>query len=174
VITLLSTWTFGLALGLVALGVYVSYRLFSFPDITTDGSFTLGAVVTALLLVTGFDPVVATVGGMIAGSLAGVTTGLLHAMLGVEPLLAGILVTTSLASVNLVILGRSNVPLTGMPTLFDRAADGLGPLVTALAGCDEATADEPARGSPCPVGGCRRSPSGMSAKILSNIPSETH
>jgi putative ABC transport system permease protein len=145
VITLLSTWTFGLVLGLVALGVYVSYRLFSFPDITTDGSFTLGAVVTALLLVAGFDPVVATAGGMIAGSLAGVTTGLLHAMLGVEPLLAGILVTTSLASVNLVILGRSNVPLTGMTTLFDRAATGLGPVVTALAQCDEATADEGAR-----------------------------
>ena len=143
-ITLLSTWTFGLALGFVALGVYVSYKLFSFPDITTDGSFTLGAVVTAVLLSAGVDPVLATLGGMGAGALAGSTTGLLHAVLGVEPLLAGILVTTALASVNLVVLGRSNVPLTGLTTLFDRAAAGLGPAIAA-SGCNLATADEAAR-----------------------------
>jgi putative ABC transport system permease protein len=144
-ITLLSTWTFGLALGFVALGVYVSYKLFSFPDITTDGSFTLGAVVTAVLLAAGADPVIATAGGVAAGALAGTTTGVLHAVLGVEPLLAGILVTTALASVNLVVLGRSNLPLTGMTTLFDRAAAGLGPTFAAVAGCDAATADEAAR-----------------------------
>ena len=143
-ITLLSTWTFGLALGFVALGVYVSYKLFSFPDITTDGSFTLGAVVTAVLLSAGVDPALATLGGMGAGALAGSTTGLLHAVLGVEPLLAGILVTTALASVNLVVLGRSNVPLTGLTTLFDRAAAGLGPAIAASGG-NSATADEAAR-----------------------------
>jgi putative tryptophan/tyrosine transport system permease protein len=144
-ITLLSTWTFGLALAFVALGVYVSYKLFSFPDITTDGSFTLGAVVTAVLLSAGFDPAVATVGGMVAGALAGTTTGILHAVLGVEPLLSGILVTTALASVNLVVLGRSNVPLTGLTTLFDRAAAAFGPAVAALTGCESAVADEAAR-----------------------------
>ena len=144
-ITLLSTWTFGLALGFVALGVFVSYKLFSFPDITTDGSFTLGAVVTAVLLTAGWDPVMATAGGMVAGAAAGTTTGVLHAVLGVEPLLAGILVTTALASVNLVVLGRSNVPLTGMPSVFDRAGSTLGPAVAALTGCDAATADEAAR-----------------------------
>jgi putative ABC transport system permease protein len=144
-ITLLSTWTFGLALGFVALGVYVSYRLFSFPDITTDGSFTLGAVVSAVLLSAGCDPALALGGGMAAGALAGATTGLVHAVLGVEPLLSGILVTTALASVNLVVLGRSNVPLTGMATLFDRAAAGLGPGLAAVTGCDAATADEAAR-----------------------------
>lgn len=144
-ITLLSTWTFGLTLGLVALGVYVSYKLFSFPDVTTDGSFTLGAVVTAVLLVAGADPVVATVGGMVAGASAGVVTGLLHAVLGVEPLLAGILVTTGLASVSLVTLGRSNVPLTAMTTLFDRATAALGPLIASASGCDAATANEAGR-----------------------------
>jgi len=144
-ITLLSTWTFGLSLAFVALGVYVSYKLFSFPDITTDGSFTLGAVVTAVLLSAGFDPAVATVGGMVAGALAGTTTGILHAVFGVEPLLSGILVTTTLASVNLVVLGRSNVPLTGMTTLFDRAAAAVGPAVAALTGCDQGVADEAAR-----------------------------
>jgi putative ABC transport system permease protein len=145
VITLLSTWTFGLTLGLVAIGVYVSYRLFSFPDITTDGSFTLGAVVTAVLLITGRDPILALIGGMAAGASAGMATGILHAVLGVEPLLAGILVTTALASVSLVVLGRSNVPLTGMTTVFDRATSGIGPAVVALTGCDAATSDEVGR-----------------------------
>jgi putative ABC transport system permease protein len=135
----------GLSLAFVALGVYVSYKLFSFPDITTDGSFTLGAVVTAVLLSAGVDPALATVGGMVAGALAGTTTGILHAVFGVEPLLSGILVTTTLASLNLVVLGRSNVPLTGMTTLFDRAAATLGPAVAAVTGCDRGVADEAAR-----------------------------
>jgi len=143
-ITLLSTWTFGLALGLVALGVFVSYRLFSFPDITTDGSFTLGAVVAAVLLTAGCSPLLATLGGMAAGGLAGCTTALLHAYLGVERLLAGILVTTALASVNLVVLGRSNVPLSGTTTLLDQAESQLGPLLERT-GPSPALAGEAAR-----------------------------
>ena len=144
-ITLLSTWTFGLALGFVALGVFVSYRLFSFPDITTDGSFTLGGVAAAVLLVAGFDPAIATAGGMAAGAAAGAATALLRGFLGIEPLLAGILVTTTLASVNLVVLGRSNVPLSGTATLFDRAEAALAPLLTPLAGGDAAVAGETSR-----------------------------
>ena len=143
-ITLLSTWTFGLALALVALGVFVSYRLFSFPDITTDGSFTLGAVVAAVLLTAGVDPLLATLGGMAAGGLAGCTTALLHAYLGIERLLAGILVTTALASVNLVVLGRSNVPLSGVSTLLSRAESVLG-LPLERAGISAAVAGEAAR-----------------------------
>jgi putative ABC transport system permease protein len=143
-ITLLSTWTFGVALGLVAIGVFVSYRLFSFPDITTDGSFTLGAVVAAVLLTAGVDPLLATLGGMAAGALAGCTTALLHAYLGIERLLAGILVTTALASVNLVVLGRSNVPLSGVSTLLSRAESVLGPPLE-RAGISAAVAGEAAR-----------------------------
>ncbi len=143
-ITLLSTWTFGIALGCVALGVFVSYKLFSFPDITTDGSFTLGAVVTAVLLTAGIDPVVATLAGMAAGSAAGCVTGMLHAFLGIEPLLAGILMTTALASVNLVVLGKSNVPLSATATLFDRAETLLAPALVAV-GVGEAEAGEAAR-----------------------------
>lgn len=143
-ITLLSTWTFGLSLGFVALGVFVSYRLFSFPDITTDGSFTLGAVVAVVLITAGIDPALATLGGMAAGAAAGAATGLLHARLGIEPLLAGILMTTALASVNLVVLGRSNVPLAGAATLGTRAEACLAPSLRAL-GCDEAVAGEAAR-----------------------------
>ena len=141
-ITLLSTWTFGLALGLVALGVFVSYRLFSFPDVTTDGSFTLGAVAAAVLLTAGVDPAVATLVALVAGGCAGAITGLLHAGLGVEPLLSGILMTTALASVNLVTLGRSNVPLTDRTTLFDRAEATLGPPLARFLG--EAVAAEAA------------------------------
>jgi putative ABC transport system permease protein len=144
-ITLCSTWTFGLALGFVALGVFVSYRLFSFPDVTTDGSFTLGAVVAAGLLVAGVDPALATAAGMAAGACAGMTTAVIHAFLGVERLLAGILVTTALASVNLVVLGRSNVPLSGTSTLFDRAEAAAGPVIARLTGADAAVAGEAAR-----------------------------
>jgi putative ABC transport system permease protein len=143
-ITLLSTWTFGVALGFVAIGVFVSYRLFSFPDITTDGSFTLGAVVATVLLVAGVDPALATLAGMAAGGAAGCCTGMLHALLGIEPLLSGILMTTALASVNLVLLGRSNVPLSGVTTLLDRAEDRLLPVMR-LAGFAEAEAAEAAR-----------------------------
>ncbi|MFM7184769.1 MAG: ABC transporter permease [Planctomycetota bacterium] len=143
-ITLLSTWTFGLTLALVALGVFVSYRLFSFPDITTDGSFTLGGVVAAGLLVAGWDPALATLAGMAAGATAGVATALINAFLGVEPLLAGILVSTSLASVNLVALGRSNVPLGRSTTLFDVVERRLGPLLERC-GVDATLAGELAR-----------------------------
>ena len=143
-ITLLSTWTFGLALALVALGVFVSYRLFSFPDITTDGSFTLGAVVAAGLMVAGHDPAVATLAGMAAGAAAGATTALIHAFLGVEPLLSGILVSTALASVNLVVLGRSNVPLGKVTTLFDAVERTVGPALV-RAGIDRTLAGELAR-----------------------------
>ncbi|MEX0671156.1 MAG: hypothetical protein WD060_11935 [Pirellulales bacterium] len=143
-ITLLSTWTFGMALALVALGVYVSYRLFSFPDITTDGSFTLGAVIAAVLLTNGIDPFVATIAGMAAGAAAGGVTAILHSFLGVERLLSGILVSTALASVSLVSLGRSNVPLTTTTTLFDRAETACGPTLTRF-GLDEAVAGETAR-----------------------------
>jgi putative tryptophan/tyrosine transport system permease protein len=143
-ITVLATWTFGLALAFVALGVFVSYRLFSFPDITTDGSFTLGAVVAAVLLTAGVDPALATLAAIVCGAAAGSVTGMLHAFLGVEPLLAGILVSAALASVNLVVLGRSNVPLAGTVTLFDRAEDLVaGPF--GASGLTETAADEAAR-----------------------------
>jgi len=140
-ITLLSTWNLGVAFGFVALGVFVSYKLFSFPDITTDGSFTLGAVVTTALLVKGVDPALATLAGMAAGAAAGACTGMLHAILGIEPLLSGILMMTALASVNLVVLGRSNVPLSGVTTLLDKAEVALLPMANLLGFTDAAAAE---------------------------------
>lgn len=128
---LLATWIFGVILGLVALGVYVSYRLFSFPDVTTDGSFTLGAAVAAVSLVAGVPPLWATLAAVAAAACAGATTGVVHAILGVPPLLSGILVTTALASVNLVTMGKSNIPLTQSPTLTAAAETGLRPVFAA-------------------------------------------
>ncbi len=138
---LLATWIFGTALGLTALGVFVSYRLFSFPDVTTDGSFTLGAAVAAVLIVVGVHPAWATLAAAAAGASAGATTGVIHALLGVPPLLSGILVTTALASVNLVVMGRSNIPLTQNPTLTAAAEATLGPLL-ARAGVAERDAGD--------------------------------
>jgi putative tryptophan/tyrosine transport system permease protein len=94
-------------------------KIFNIPDITTDGSYTLGAVVTAVLLTNHWSALAALPVCMLAGALAGICTGLIHTKLRIDALLAGILVMTGLYSVNLTILGRSNVPLINMHTLFN-------------------------------------------------------
>lgn len=108
---LLGALTIGLILSLLAMGVMISFRIFEIPDITTDGSITLGASITAVLLVKDMDPVIATLAGAIGGAIAGTVTGLIHTKFRINSLLAGILVMTALYSVNLHIMGRSNVPL---------------------------------------------------------------
>jgi putative ABC transport system permease protein len=117
VVPLLGAWTMGLILALLALGVFLSFRIFSFPDITTDGSFTLGAVVTAVFLIKGWGPLPATAMGFVAGMLAGATTGILHTKFGINGLLAGILVMTALYSINLWVMGKSNISLSGSVSL---------------------------------------------------------
>jgi putative tryptophan/tyrosine transport system permease protein len=102
----------------MALGIYISMKVFNIPDITTDGSYTLGAVVTAILLSRQLPVIIVLPLCMIAGSLAGVCTGLIHTKLKIDALLAGILVMTGLYSINLIILGRSNFPLINLPTMF--------------------------------------------------------
>jgi putative ABC transport system permease protein len=89
-----------------------------FQDITTDGSYTLGATVTAILLTQHWPVLLALPICMLAGSVAGICTGLIHTKLKIDALLAGILVMTGLYSINLIILGRSNVPLINIPTIF--------------------------------------------------------
>ena len=108
---LIGALTIGAILSLLALGVFVSFRVFDFPDITADGSITLGAAVTAALIVRQADPVLATIAGCGCGALAGILTGLIHTRFGINKLLSGILTMTALYSVNLHIMGRSNVPL---------------------------------------------------------------
>ena len=115
----------GLILSLLALGVYISFRIFDFPDITTDGSITTGAAVTAILLVKGFSPFLATGLGFISGMAAGVITGVLYTKFKINKLLAGILVMTALYSVNLHIMGKSNIPLINSKTLVTHV-EGLG------------------------------------------------
>src|SRR5437762_3998744 len=118
---LLGSTTIGLILALLALGVYLSVRIFNFPDITADGSITLGAAVTAALLVKGVSPVLATLAGFAAGVLAGTTTGFLHTKFKINGLLSGILVMTALYSVNLHVMGKSNVPLLNESTMASQA-----------------------------------------------------
>lgn len=108
----------GFIFGLVALGVYLSFRVLHFPDLTVDGSFPLGACVAVILIVGGMDPFLATAIAAAAGFLAGMTTALLHTGLKVIHLLAGILVMLALYSVNLRIMGRPNTPLLGEATVF--------------------------------------------------------
>lgn len=108
----------GLCLSALALGVYLSMKIFNIPDITTDGSYTLGGVITAIML-THHQPLLTTIPAVfIAGGIAGALTGLIHTKLKINPLLAGILVMTALYSVNLTILGRSNVPLIGTSSIL--------------------------------------------------------
>jgi putative ABC transport system permease protein len=114
---LIGAWTIGLILSLLALGVFISFRIFDFPDITTEGSITTGAAVAATLLVNGTDPFLATTAGFCSGALAGATTGVLHTKFKIHGLLAGILVMTALYSINLHIMGKSNVPLLSETTL---------------------------------------------------------
>src|SRR5262245_505593 len=108
---LIGALTIGLILSLLALGVFISFRIFAFPDITAEGSITLGAAVAATMLVAGYDPFTSTFLAVIAGMAAGTTTGVLHTRFQINGLLAGILVMTALYSINLHVMGKSNVPL---------------------------------------------------------------
>src|SRR5262245_30014427 len=114
---LIGALTIGFILSLLAFGVFISFRIFDFPDITADGSITLGAAVTAVLIVAGVHPMAATTAAFVAGVAAGTTTGVLHTRFRINGLLSGILVMTALYSVNLRIMGKSNVPLISERTL---------------------------------------------------------
>ncbi|HKT11558.1 MAG TPA: ABC transporter permease [Terriglobia bacterium] len=125
---LIGALTIGFILSLLALGVFISFRIFSFPDITADGSSTLGAAVAAAMIVKGVNPVAASAAGFAAGFIAGAVTGTLATKFKINGLLSGILVMTGLYSVNLHIMGRSNVPLLGEKTLATYA-QGIGTTV---------------------------------------------
>ena len=108
-----------LCLGPMAMGIYITMKVFNIPDITTDGSYTLGAAVTAMLLMHHWPALAVLPVCMIAGALAGICTALIHTKLRIDALLAGILVMTGLYSINLIILGRSNIPLINTPAIFN-------------------------------------------------------
>jgi putative ABC transport system permease protein len=118
---LLGALTIGLILSLLAFGVFISFRIFEFPDITTEGSLTLGGAVAAVLIVSGVNPLFATAAAFAGGALAGTTTAVLHTRFKINPLLSGILVMTALYSINLHVMGKSNVPLLSERTLASMA-----------------------------------------------------
>jgi len=122
---LVSPLELGLLYGIMALGVYITFRSLNFPDLTVDGSLTLGAAVAAGLVAAGHAPWLGTVLAPLVGALAGAATGILNTYLRISGLLAGILTMTALYSVNLRIMGRANIPLLRVETIFDNAA-GLG------------------------------------------------
>ena len=120
---MLSALDLGLIYGLMALGVYLTFRVLDFPDLTVDGSFTTGAAVTASLIIAGQSPWLATAAGAAAGAVAGLVTGLLHTKGNINPLLAGILTQIALYSINLRIMGRANLPLLRTDTLLSGLRD---------------------------------------------------
>jgi putative ABC transport system permease protein len=118
IIAFLGALEVGLLFAFVALGVFLSFRVLQFPDLTVDGSFPLGAAVAASCIVAGMDPYLSTVAAIFAGGLAGLTTAWLNVRLRILHLLASILVMIALYSVNLRVMGRPNVPLLGEQTVF--------------------------------------------------------
>ncbi len=113
----------GLIYAIMALGVYLSFRILDFPDLTVDGSFVTGAAVSAILIVNGTNPFLATLVALIIGFLAGCMTGILHTKGNINPLLSGILMMIALYSINLRIMGKSNVPLLTEETVFTQLQD---------------------------------------------------
>ncbi|GAJ42965.1 putative ABC transporter permease protein [Parageobacillus thermoglucosidasius NBRC 107763] len=108
----------GIIYAIMALGVYLSFRILDFPDLTVDGSFVTGAAVAATLIVSGVNPLVATCLALFIGFAAGCMTGILHTVGKINALLSGILMMIALYSINLRIMGRSNVPLLNQKTIF--------------------------------------------------------
>ncbi|MGE4213945.1 MAG: ABC transporter permease [Anaerotignaceae bacterium] len=116
----------GLIYGVMALGIYITYKILDFPDLTVDGSFPMGAAVTAVLLTKGVNPYLALLISFLAGAVAGICTGLIHVKLKVRDLLSGIIMMTALYSINLRITGKANVPLfTNETVLENRVIDGV-------------------------------------------------
>ena len=116
----------GLVYGFVAIGVYFTFRVLAFPDLTVDGSFPLGGAVAGILIIDGYNPWLATIAALCAGMCAGLGTSLLNTKLRINGLLAGILMMVALYSLNLRIMGRANIPLLREVTVFDQFSKLLG------------------------------------------------
>lgn len=132
---LLTALVQGLAFSALGIGIFLSLRIYNIPDITTDGSYTLGAVITAISLTQNYNPLIAMVFSAIGGWIAGSCSGLIHTRLRVNALLAGILVMTALYSVNLILLGRPNLPIIGNPGILNSipaASDAMSALYSLL------------------------------------------
>ncbi|VHS96642.1 ABC transporter sugar-family permease [Clostridioides difficile] len=127
---IISVMTQSLILSIMALGVYITYKILDFPDMSADGSYTMGASIVAFSLTNGISPVVATLMAILCGCTAGLVTGILHIKFKISNLLSGILVMGMLYSINLRIMGKSNIPLFSFKHLFNGE---ISPIVLALA-----------------------------------------
>ena len=111
----------GLVYAIMALGVYITYKILDFPDLSVDSTFPMGAAVTAVSIIAGVPPVFTLPLTFLAGAVAGCITGLIHVKLKVRDLLSGIIVMTALYSINLRIAGKANLPIFSQETIFDNA-----------------------------------------------------
>lgn len=111
----------GLIFAIMAMGVYITYKILDFPDLSVDGTYPLGAAVTVALISGGTNPLLAMLAAVVAGAVAGLATGLIHVKLKVRDLLSGIITMTALYSVNLHIAGRANVPIFTSTTIFNNS-----------------------------------------------------
>lgn len=109
----------GLIYAIMTLGVYITYKILDFPDLSVDGTFPMGAALTAALIQKGLSPVLILLIAFLAGALAGIITGLIHVKLKVRDLLSGIIMMTALYSINLRIAGKANLPIFSKETIFD-------------------------------------------------------
>lgn len=108
----------GVLWGIMALGLYITFKVLDFADLTVDGSFALGGAVSAVLLVNGWNPFLSLLIAFLAGGISGVVTGLLHTKLEIPGILAGILTMIALYSINIRIMGQANTPLLGVDTIM--------------------------------------------------------
>lgn len=122
----LSAVSQGLLWSVLAMGVYITYRILDFADLTTEGSYPLGAAVATSLIVAGANPFAASAAAFGAGILAGLVTGALNTKLKIPGLLSGILVMSGLYSINLRIMGKANLPLLKRPTIISAVSDNFG------------------------------------------------
>lgn len=111
----------GLIYAIMALGLYITYKILDFPDLSVDGTFPMGAAVTAMLILKGVHPVLTLLISFAAGLLAGCITGLIHVKLKVRDLLSGIIMMTALYSINLRIAGKANLPIFSKEKIFENA-----------------------------------------------------
>lgn len=116
---LLSVLEQGMIYSIMALGIYITYKILDFPDLTVDGSFPMGAAITAVMISKDMNPLLTLPVSFLLGALVGVCTGLIHVKLKVRDLLSGIIMMTALYTVNLRIAGRANLPIYNKTTIFD-------------------------------------------------------
>ncbi|MFW5667655.1 MAG: ABC transporter permease [Acetivibrio ethanolgignens] len=116
----------GLIYGIMALGIYITYSILDFPDLSVDGTFPLGSAVTAMLIAAGANPWLAIAAAFVAGCLAGLLSGIFHVVFGIKDLLAGIITMTGLYSVNLMLAGgKAILPIASKTTIFTAAPNTL-------------------------------------------------